>query len=55
MSSDAEDQIINELVQIKKQVININRGMSLSVAFGIMGASLIIGFVLSFLQVAMRR
>lgn len=46
MNSGEESQIINELVQIKKEVINIKRGMSLSVAFGVIGSSFIIGFVL---------
>lgn len=51
MSPDTESQIVNELVQIKKEVASIKKGLSLSVASGIIGASLIVGIILTLLRV----
>lgn len=50
-----DSQIINELVQIKKEVINVKKQMSGAVAFGTIGASLIIGIAFVLIQLALRR
>jgi hypothetical protein len=49
MSSDAEDQIINELANIRKEIVKTKDSISYRVASGIIFSTILMGFASIFL------
>jgi hypothetical protein len=54
-AEETQEQILIQLIAIKKELAAIKTGMSGSVALGIIGASIITGLFLALMQVFFRR